>query len=228
MNLSREQVARMLARRTTPAPVKPRKKTGTGDWAQHKQWLAAMCRELGIFIPMRTVCELNDHTFWINRQKRAEQQRTVIAATFKGYEYLRERPSLVVVLTRYAPGTLDPQDNLPSAFKHVRDALAKRIGVDDKSNWYDWQYQQVKTGRGRYGIRIHPPPHPRRAPPGGLTETQMPPKTLTEAIEEIEQQRQHARMLVAKCRQAGDFGERARAALATYNRVLRVLKQVNH
>jgi hypothetical protein len=53
-----------------------------------------------------------------------------------------------VVLTRVAPRELD-DDNLRSSFKGIRDEVAKRIGVDDRSKLLKWEYDWVKPAEPR-------------------------------------------------------------------------------
>jgi len=57
---------------------------------------------------------------------------------------------LVITITRIGPRKLD-DDNLASACKYVRDAIAATIGVDDGNPGYTWQYSQRK---GEYGIEV--------------------------------------------------------------------------
>jgi crossover junction endodeoxyribonuclease RusA len=49
-----------------------------------------------------------------------------------------------VRFTRHGKRTLD-DDNLPTAFKHIRDGVADAIGIDDGSARYTWEYAQVKS-----------------------------------------------------------------------------------
>jgi hypothetical protein len=60
---------------------------------------------------------------------------------------------LVVTVTRVAPGTLDAHDNLPGACKHVVDALASWLGVDDRNEGITWRYDQRRDGR-EVGVAI--------------------------------------------------------------------------
>ncbi len=57
----------------------------------------------------------------------------------------------VITLTRIGPRKLD-DDNLASAFKYVRDEVARHYGVDDGSGLYAWRYEQrVEKG---YSVEI--------------------------------------------------------------------------
>lgn len=54
-----------------------------------------------------------------------------------------------------APRLLDEGDNLPSAFKGIRDAIARRLGVDDNPHSkITWQYKQTPTKKGQYFVKI--------------------------------------------------------------------------
>lgn len=59
-------------------------------------------------------------------------------------------PPLLVTITRVGPRKLD-DDNLASACKYVRDAIADAVGVDDGSEQYTWHYQQRI---GEYGVDV--------------------------------------------------------------------------
>lgn len=60
---------------------------------------------------------------------------------------------VVVTLTRLAPRKLD-DDNLASAFKAVRDAVAEWLGVDDGSDQYQWVYRQAKNSQPMAWIHV--------------------------------------------------------------------------
>lgn len=63
-------------------------------------------------------------------------------------------PPLDVVITRFAPGTMD-DDNLTIAGKGVRDAVARWIGINDKLRaLVGYRVCQAKTKRGEYSVRI--------------------------------------------------------------------------
>lgn len=155
MRITREQAARLLNRNSLPA--KPRKKPGTGDVSAYKKWACAMAAEPGIFVPIRTVTESNTGGHWAAKARRAEKQRlAAFIACIRPAQALLAKPlpCVRVVFTRYAPGTLDEADNLPSSMKHLRDGLADAFKIDDKSGFYRWEYRQVKTKLGQYGVRI--------------------------------------------------------------------------
>jgi hypothetical protein len=54
-----------------------------------------------------------------------------------------------ILLTRFGPRPLD-DDNLDAAFKHVRDGLARKLGVDDGDSTVRYVVDQE---RGPYSVR---------------------------------------------------------------------------
>lgn len=63
-------------------------------------------------------------------------------------------PPLDVVITRFAPGTMD-DDNLTIAAKGVRDAVSRWIGISDRFRaLIAYRVVQVKTQRGEYAVRV--------------------------------------------------------------------------
>lgn len=106
-------------------------------------------------IPLKTVNELNDHSHWRNRAKRARVQH---AATAQAVASL-DKPELpcVVNLTRVSRGMLDPDDGLNSSCKFVRDAIAKWLGVDDKhSHIVKYRYDQRRGTPPAVEVEIVP------------------------------------------------------------------------
>lgn len=89
---------------------------------------------------------------WSKRYRRSKDQHEVIGWTLLA-RLGRTPPSLpvTVTLTRCAPKPFDAHENLPMAFKHVVDAVAKHLGVDDADPRVTWRYEQE---RGAYGVRI--------------------------------------------------------------------------
>lgn len=60
---------------------------------------------------------------------------------------------LVVSLIGLRARTLD-DDNYVGACKHLRDAIAATLGLDDGDKRISWQYQQLQT-KGREGVLVH-------------------------------------------------------------------------
>lgn len=80
-------------------------------------------------LPVRTQTESNCNEHWRTRHRRSKAQREVTAALLAHIK--APEPPCVVTITRVSKGVMD-DDNLASSAKHVRDEIAKWIGVDDK------------------------------------------------------------------------------------------------
>lgn len=65
-----------------------------------------------------------------------------------------------VTFTRIAPRPLDKSDNLPNAFKAMRDELARCIGLrNDAGPEVEWKYRQLKPQdvglpKGTYHVKV--------------------------------------------------------------------------
>lgn len=64
-----------------------------------------------------------------------------------GEHFLAAGGRIHVEFTRLSTATCD-DDNLPSAFKAVRDGIAEALGIDDGSDRYAWSYGQRRIKRG--------------------------------------------------------------------------------
>ena len=108
--------------------------------------------KMNITIPLKTVSLLNQREAWQVTAKRKKLHRDVVTRHLEGFP----KPTLpaTIFLTRIAPGRLDPHDNLPSSMKHVVDAIAAWIGVDDGDGRLRWLYDQKKAPKGIYAVRI--------------------------------------------------------------------------
>lgn len=115
-----------------------------------------------ITIPIKTVSEANrSRDPWYVKQKRVRQQRLITMMTLKpALKQLQLLPldrskieQICVQFTRLSPGILD-DDNLSSAFKAIRDEVAKQLGIDDGSPIYKWAYGQQKVRFSEFGVLI--------------------------------------------------------------------------
>jgi hypothetical protein len=110
-------------------------------------------------LPIKTINELNDHSFWRTRQRRAKSQRAMtvacLAASGVRGEHLAPLFPCRLKFTRIAPGNgLDRGDGLPSAFKFIRDAITELIGPDDRDRGYEWEYDQRRGSKGEYAVEV--------------------------------------------------------------------------
>ena len=113
-------------------------------------WLVADA--ITVTIPgLRLVSEANSHAHFRERQKRAKAQNTLVDLVMR--TRARVAPPCEVRITRIAPQGLD-SDNLAGSAKHVRDALARWIGVDDRNPEVTWHVGQAKGKPREYGVRI--------------------------------------------------------------------------
>jgi hypothetical protein len=81
------------------------------------------------------------------RSRRVDRERSATRRALSGEQ--QPGPLLVVRLTRLAPRTLDPGDNLPTSLKGVRDQVATWLGVDDRSPLVRFEYAQEKVSQPR-------------------------------------------------------------------------------
>jgi hypothetical protein len=82
-------------------------------------------------IPLKTVSAANEREHWRAKHRRVKAEREAIAWMLKA-----KRPPplpVVVTMTRVGPSNGLDDDNLASAFKGVRDEIARWLGVDDRS-----------------------------------------------------------------------------------------------
>jgi hypothetical protein len=99
-------------------------------------------------IKIQSTANLREH--WAVKYKRVDSQKSATAYRFPKREL---RPLLKVKLVRVSPRELD-DDNLRSALKSVRDAVASCLRVDDKSPLVTWEYGQEKGEPRQNAVRI--------------------------------------------------------------------------
>lgn len=98
---------------------------------------------------LKTVSEANSSAHWTKTYARRKTQRNVIAI-----KWLSDPPKMKtpckIKLIRVGGRFLDVGDNLPMAFKAIRDSLADLIipgrppGWADSSPLITWEYDQIK------------------------------------------------------------------------------------
>jgi hypothetical protein len=104
--------------------------------------------------PLRLVNPCNRREHWRVVSKRSKSELAITGMMLRT-ECGSVPPQLpvVVTITRVGPGKMD-DDNLASAAKHVRDGVAKWMGVDDGDARYTWRYAQRSDGRGVYAVEV--------------------------------------------------------------------------
>jgi len=105
-----------------------------------------------ITIPIRTVSEANQREHWAKRHKRNKRQQLETTWHLSRAARWFVFPCRVT-LTRIAPRKLDT-DNLAGSFKHVQDAVAKWLGVDDGDGSVEWRYEQRRGEPNEYAVEI--------------------------------------------------------------------------
>lgn len=113
-------------------------------------------------LPIKTISEANASRGWKGRWARGKKQKQV-AALLTGVEakpFIGTKKPIVVTLTKVNPPkcrNLDT-DNLASAMKATRDAIAKVIGIDDGSDMIRWEYAQTRGKEHAVHVTISPLP----------------------------------------------------------------------
>jgi hypothetical protein len=102
-------------------------------------------------VPIRVESNANLREHWSARARRAKAQRETVAWCLR-MTTLPDVPC-TVKLTRIAPRMLD-SDNAICGMKHVRDAVAAWLLVDDADPRVRYEYAQEKGQPGEYACRI--------------------------------------------------------------------------
>lgn len=113
-----------------------------------------MIQELTFDAPIRTVSEANGREHWGSRsRRRIAQQQEVDVMLLNALRGRKVQLPCLVKLTRVGPKAMD-SDNLTSAFKGIRDAIARRLGIDDGDPRIKFEYDQTAIGRREYNIIV--------------------------------------------------------------------------
>ncbi len=105
-------------------------------------------------LPIRVVSEANQRDHYMAKHSRKVAQQAELTTEWRRL-VKKHRLTLPVTVrfTRIGPKALD-SDNLAGSFKHVRDSLAKILGVDDGDDRISFTYAQQANGKRVYGIQI--------------------------------------------------------------------------
>lgn len=104
--------------------------------------------------PIKTISEANNRDHWTKKSKRRKsQQQEVDVMLLNALQGRKIALPCVVRLTRIGAKALD-SDNLAGSFKAVRDAIARRLGIDDGDPRIKFEYSQEAIGRREYNIRV--------------------------------------------------------------------------
>lgn len=100
-------------------------------------------------IPIKTVSAMNAREHWTKKKKRHDMEKLAVRMTVKPFPL-----PCIVRMVRVSPGELDT-DNLTSAFKAIRDEIARVCGCGDSPrDPITWAYAQEKCKRGHFGVRV--------------------------------------------------------------------------
>lgn len=100
-------------------------------------------------IPIVLPSLANTRMVWQRMARLKKKQKQAVSLCIRGLT-IPPLP-LIVSITRVGPRRLD-DDNLASACKYVRDEIARKVGVDDGSDQYSWQYYQRTSSE--YGVDV--------------------------------------------------------------------------
>ena len=102
-----------------------------------------------IMVPIHTISEANKREHWRAGHARHKQQKYAVRLALLSHKLPQKLP-VVVTMTRQSPRTLD-SDNLQTAMKNVRDAIAEHFITDkapgraDDDPRFEWSYHQIKS-----------------------------------------------------------------------------------
>jgi len=102
--------------------------------------------------PIKTVSEANRREHWAVRNKRKQAQQHDFVALWRCFGG-KVTPPAVVTFTRYSCNVLD-SDNLAGAFKGIRDALAREIGIDDGDLKVQYRYEQERIPKREHYFTV--------------------------------------------------------------------------
>lgn len=114
---------------------------------------------LHLTLDIKTISEANCSQHWSIKHKRHTKQKKRISYEFKIRELLIPLPCHIK-LTRISYRSLDAEDNLPCAFKWIKDQIAAEItgnrvaGRADDDKRMTWEYGQEKGSPQSIRIEI--------------------------------------------------------------------------
>jgi len=97
---------------------------------------------------------------WTKKSKRHQTQKWLINSFMNKHCNIRDLLPCVITMIRIAPRSLDKEENLPMAFKHIKDYIAdflipgQSMGRADGDKRIKWEYSQEKGKPKEYAVRI--------------------------------------------------------------------------
>ena len=101
-------------------------------------------------LPLRADRNQNARGHWAVTAKKRASEKAAVAYRLNPNQF---RPLLMVTITRIAPRRMDT-DGLVGALKGVRDGIAARLGIDDRSPLVQYFYDQESRKPKEYGVRV--------------------------------------------------------------------------
>ena len=102
-------------------------------------------------LPIKTVSEANTSEHWTKKARRHKAQQWVVRLAFGGLKSPISLPCCVK-MTRVGGGQLDTGDNLPMAFKYIKDQIAEEI-FPETAGYYTTKGRQYVDKHGRTRTR---------------------------------------------------------------------------
>lgn len=148
--LMAQQHPELLAKKTAAKATAPAPQTPTS--------VSIVC---GMFVrvqlPIRLQTEGNTGGHWTTKASRAKAQREKVRqSSLGGIGFLASHAlPLTITFVRIGPGTRKmDDDNLSGSAKHVRDEIARIIGIDDGDSRIAWKYAQRRGSAHAVEITI--------------------------------------------------------------------------
>lgn len=110
-------------------------------------------------IPYKLFNAANKHEHHFDRAARVKKEKAMLTFVLRP-QILNLKLPVSITLIRIAPRRLDAEDNLPAAFKSVRDIIASlflpdlKPGMADGLPCFQWKYAQQSGEVKEYAIRI--------------------------------------------------------------------------
>lgn len=105
-----------------------------------------------VALPIKTVSEANQREHWAKKHGRKKAQQAIAVPILQAALRPIPQPPMKITFTRVSCGRLDA-DNLAGSFKHIQDALAHVLGIDDGDERLEFVYQQRKAAH-RHEMRV--------------------------------------------------------------------------
>lgn len=116
--------------------------------------MSGTIQQLTFDAPIRIVSEANDRSHWaVKSRRRKAQQGEVNVMLLNALRGRQIALPCTVKLTRIGPKRMD-DDNWINGAKGVRDAIARRLGVDDGDPRIKFEYEQIAIGERSHNLLV--------------------------------------------------------------------------